>query len=274
MVIADAEDVDPRLCEFCSMTTLIPSLENSKNLERWRRLESAKRQLHTQLRALGLPPYGMHASTHEPEPLTYEFVEKAVSTDNAPIMMGHDLGRITILVEEADAGYREGLREELGEPQRTLVRHFRHEIGHYIDLVGVSDDRRDEYIELFGDPQAIDYGQAKDNYYANPPHEAVLWQQGFVSKYATMHPWEDFAETVDAFLDLAAVIQVASDHSLLTIKNAKELASQPVIEQYREIALLSNELNFSRGLEMLVPEIITEPVRLKLAFVASLCQND
>ncbi len=271
MVVRDRSAETLSLCEYCELTTVIPPLDNPRNLLRWRRLEAAKRQLHVQLRSLGLPPYSFDPTIESVPPLTYEFVEKGAATEDSPITMGHQEGKITIVAEEADAGYREGLREQLGEPQRTLVRHFRHEIGHYIDLVGVSDSRRDEYIGLFGDPMAVDYGEAKDAYYAQTTN-GNHWQDGFVSKYATMHPWEDFAETVDAYLDLAAVIQVANDHALLTVKDCRELCSKPVIEQYRELALLSNELNFSRGLEMLVPEIISEPVRHKLEFVASLCQ--
>jgi hypothetical protein len=269
-MIEKKEDSDPNaLCEFCTLTTVIPSLENPRNLVRWQRLESAKRQLHSQLRALGLPPYKVDKSIASVPLLSYEFVEANAVASNSPITMGHTSGKITILVEEADAGYREGLREQLGEPQRTLVRHFRHEIGHYIDFVGVPQHRRNEYTALFGDPLAVDYDVARQNYYQNP--DAIQWPMKFVSKYATMHPWEDFAETVDAFLDLAAVIQVANDHETVKVNSSRELATKKVLDQYQEIALLSNELNFSRGLEMLVPEIISEEVRKKLEFVASLC---
>ena len=265
-----------KLCEYCELTTVIPPLGDPVNLLRWQKLELAKRQLHSQLRALGLPPYAVDPDVPSVPPLTYEFVEKRAAKDGAPVMMGHCDGKITMLAEEADSDYRERQRENLGEPQRTLVGHFRHEIGHYIDLVGVSPARRGEYIALFGDPQAIDYGEAMQAYYANhadPLDPGITWQSGFVSKYATMHPWEDFAETVDAFLSLAAVMQVAHDHGMVDVPDAAALVAEEMLERHREIALLSNELNFSRGLGMLVPEIISEQVRQKLAFVASLCRS-
>ncbi len=260
------------LCRLCKLTTLIPPLSNPSNLVRWRRLELAKRQLHSQLRTLGLPPYAIDKRISAVPRLAYHFVElNSTSPTGSPIMMGHELGKITIVAEEADTSYRERQRESLNEPQRTLIGHFRHEIGHYIDFVGVHADRRAEYIDLFGNPNEVDYQLAKNNYYAAA--EPVAWQTHYISKYASMHPWEDFAETVDGFLDLAAVMQVASDHGIMDISTPVQLCDPGILSEYREIALLSNELNFSRGLDMLVPEIISEEVRRKLEFVASLCQN-
>lgn len=265
---------DGVLCEYCELTTVIPPLDNPGNILRWQRLELAKRQLHMQLRALGLPPYAFVESTQVVPPLSYEFVEKRAE---GSLMMGHCEGKITILAEEADGDYRERQRENLGEPLRTLVGHFRHEIGHYIDLAGVPASRRPAYIALFGDPMAVDYAQAVKDYYqlhANDLDSTAPWQIGFVSKYATMHPWEDFAETVDTFLSLAAVMQVAHDHGLVHVNSVASLVTEDMLRQHREIALLSNELNFSRGLGMVVPEIISDLVRQKLAFVASLCCCD
>ncbi|PRC55862.1 hypothetical protein C6A85_41550, partial [Mycobacterium sp. ITM-2017-0098] len=47
------------------------------------------------------------------------------------VTIGHAGGVITIdLVESRDA-YRESLRVRLGEPYRTMLGHFRHEVGHY-----------------------------------------------------------------------------------------------------------------------------------------------
>ena len=46
-------------------------------------------------------------------------------------MIGHDEGLITINIAEADSPFREKTRKEMGETYRTLLGHFRHEIGHY-----------------------------------------------------------------------------------------------------------------------------------------------
>lgn len=261
------EQPPPTLCEYCELTTIIPPLSSPLNVVRWQRLELAKRQLHIQLRSLGLPPYAFAAEMTGP-PLSYEFVEASAGGPGERPMIGHEAGRITMLAEEADGAYREQQRECLNEPQRTLIGHFRHEIGHYIDLVGVPQARRSEYIALFGDPDAITYEEAKTAYYSAPPGP---WQNQFVSRYASMHPWEDFAETVDAFLNLAAVMQVAGYYDLFHVNSLADLVSGHCLQNYRDLALMGNELNFSRGLNLLIPEIITEAVQAKLTFVASLC---
>jgi hypothetical protein len=46
-------------------------------------------------------------------------------------MTGQKDGVITLNLNEADDLYRERQRHHLGEPYRTLVGHFRHELGHY-----------------------------------------------------------------------------------------------------------------------------------------------
>ena len=47
------------------------------------------------------------------------------------VTTGHENGVITLNILEAQDPYREGERHALGEPYRTLVGHFRHELGHY-----------------------------------------------------------------------------------------------------------------------------------------------
>ena len=46
-------------------------------------------------------------------------------------LTGHANGVITILLSEADSVKRELLKRQMNEPYRTLLGHFRHEIGHY-----------------------------------------------------------------------------------------------------------------------------------------------
>ena len=82
-------------------------------------------------------------------------------------MTGHDNGLITIALEEADDAERERRRTLMREPYRTLLGHFRHEIGHYFWDVLVRDGGLiEEFRRIFGDETA-DYGQALQNYYAN-----------------------------------------------------------------------------------------------------------
>ena len=53
------------------------------------------------------------------------------STAAENVFTGHSEGLITINIAEADDPFREKMRREMGEAYRTLLGHFRHEIGHY-----------------------------------------------------------------------------------------------------------------------------------------------
>ena len=46
-------------------------------------------------------------------------------------MTGHDNGLVTIALTEADDAERERRRAQMHEPYRTLLGHFRHEVGHH-----------------------------------------------------------------------------------------------------------------------------------------------
>jgi hypothetical protein len=109
------------------------------------------------------------------------------------VFTGHDNGLITINLAEADDAERERRRHQMGEPYRTLLGHFRHEIAHYYwaRLVAKSPSLA-QFRELFGDERR-DYGAALQEYYASGA--PADWPERFVSAYASSHPWEDFVET-------------------------------------------------------------------------------
>ena len=52
-------------------------------------------------------------------------------TTGEKVIIGHANGVITIDLVESLDDYRESLRVRLGEPYRTMLGHFRHEVGHY-----------------------------------------------------------------------------------------------------------------------------------------------
>ena len=81
----------------------------------------------------------------------------------------------------------------MGEHYRTLLGHFRHEIGHYYwDLLVDGTPMLDRFHALFGE-DSRDYAMALQAHYAlGAPSD---WPQTHISAYATAHPWEDFAET-------------------------------------------------------------------------------
>lgn len=125
------------LCGSCTMNGMIPDLAVPGNLERWARLEAAKRRMLYDLDMIGLTEDWL---ARQATPLQFDFKADAVKRngqrlrlDNGdPIYTGHADGLITINLKEADPVERERSRIEFGERHRTLVGHFRHEVGHYV----------------------------------------------------------------------------------------------------------------------------------------------
>lgn len=256
------------LCKWCQFTTVTPNLTRPQNPERWAELERAKRRVLVELRELNLPPFiGTLASTH---PLTFQFLEDLVAPDGqvTKVYTGHEQGVIVINVLEADSVHREQMRVALGEPQRTLIGHMRHEAGHYIDWAYASHVAASEYHELFGDPEAIEYEPALKKYYeVGPPSN---WAQSYASVYATMHPWEDFAETVNLYLDIMAIGVTANDQGLAKIDLSADASTADIVRQILKIVVMVNEFNFDFGFLPLLPERLTPKVIQKLAFVHEL----
>ncbi len=56
---------------------------------------------------------------------------RLLSSAHETVLTGHENGVITIDLAEGDDVHREQLRVEMDEPYRTLLGHFRHEVGHY-----------------------------------------------------------------------------------------------------------------------------------------------
>lgn len=255
----------PGICRWCELTTVIPDLSAPKNLARWSALEAAKRRLLIALEQLHLPPYV--AGVAQRYPLTFQFLAPTVNADGtvAPVSTGHAEGLITINVEEADSDRREATRLALREPQRTLIGHMRHEIGHYLDWCYASKVDFTGYVELFGDPAAVDYEQAKQRHYSQgAPSD---WPAHFVSAYASMHPWEDFAETVNAYLDMMAIAETANDQGLVIINTAATADMATIVAEVLRVAISISEFNSDLGLQLLLPEQLPPPTIAKLAYV-------
>jgi hypothetical protein len=113
------------LCVSCELNTDIPNTDSADAKVAWARLETAKRRLLYSLLGLRLP-----IDRRSPQNATgLAFSFKSSSADE-PVFTGHSEGLITINTAEADDPFREKTRREMGEPYRTLLGHFRHEIGH------------------------------------------------------------------------------------------------------------------------------------------------
>ena len=96
--------------------------------------EQAKRRLIAELFELKLPIVGRDV---DPQ---YGLAFDLLSSEFEKVFTGHEDGVITLDLAEGDDVHREQLRIAMDEPYRTLLGHFRHEIGHYYfyRLVGTS----------------------------------------------------------------------------------------------------------------------------------------
>ncbi len=279
--IVTGPDREPRewFCDCCRYNATIPDLSIPGNREKWYRLEVAKRRLFYDLNLLHLP-YGNAADGFQP-PLSFAFMGDPVPEftgdsafqdgywssigDTERIYTGHRDGRITINLREADPVERMKLREMFGEVHRTLIGHFRHEIGHYYWAVLVRDRLEDAFVRLFGDYATPSYDEALERHYREgPPRD---WAERFLSAYASMHPWEDFAETFSAYLDMASVLDTVHHQGLVTTPNPLPADFEHMSHEYQRLGIALNEVNRTQGLVDLVPEVLIPPVVAKLRFV-------
>jgi hypothetical protein len=201
------EDDPEPLCRACRLNFVIPALDDPAAKESWRRIEIAKRRLVYALLRLGLP---LQSKAEAPDAgLAFSFQQ---GREGAPVSTGHMGGVITLDVAEADDPFREKVRVQLGEPYRTLLGHFRHEIGHYYwSRLVEGSSWLARCRALFGDERA-DYAAARRRHYdLGPPAD---WQDRCVSAYASMHPWEDWAESFAHYLHMADVVETARAHGL------------------------------------------------------------
>jgi hypothetical protein len=139
--------------------------------------------------------------------LAFEFPSDTAAP-TAHVLTGHNNGVITINIAEADDAEREKRRVKLREPYRTLLGHFRHEGGHYFwDRLVKGSAWLQKFRAAFGD-ERCDYGAALDRHYKEGP--PADWQECFVSAYASVHPWEDWAETWAHFLHMTDTLETAA----------------------------------------------------------------
>ena len=262
------------LCASCALTRTRPADDDTSALVQLRVAEAAKRRLLFQLRVLGLPvvPRDEARGTG----VAFDLLSSA----GQPVTTGHAGGVITLDLAESDAVHREKVRTLLSEPYRTVLGHFRHEIGHYFfDVLLAGPDQLAAARALFGD-ERTDYQAALDRHYA---HGApVDWTEGHVSEYATMHPAEDWAETFAHYLHIRGVVHTAASWGLVVrgpqlVGGDEGLAVDPTtLEQVDARTLLAgwlplsyalNAVNRSMGEDDLYPFVLSPVVMTKLAFI-------
>jgi hypothetical protein len=256
------------LCASCRLTSVIPDLEVEGNKEAWYKLEVAKRRLVYTLQNLSLP---LESKSDSPKDgLAFEF--KADTGE--PVLTGHAEGVITINVAEADDAEREKRRVQLHEPYRTVLGHFRHEVGHYYwdRLIRDNQPRLEAFRVLFGDERR-DYGEALKTHYENGP--PANWQERFVSSYSTAHPWEDWAETWAHYIHMIDTLETSASCGLAIEPQVESQAqvTEPaspfrgLINRWFLVTHILNNLNRGLGLRDAYPFVLSEPVIQKLEFI-------
>ena len=257
----------PSLCESCRLTRTIPPETDIEARVEYGRAETAKRRVILELDELGLPMIGRDENPDTG--LAFDLL----SSSEQSVITGHASGLITLDLAEGDDVHREQMRVELDEPYRTLLGHFRHEIGHYYQLVLVDDSVRPAFEELFGNPDD-DYQAALDRHYSQGAPEG--WRQQYVSSYATMHPAEDFAETFAHYLhirdtlDTAAAFAMAPAGSTLDSVLPGDVGFDRIIEWWLPLTWSLNQINRSMGHQDLYPFVLPEKVLEKVRFVHNL----
>jgi hypothetical protein len=255
-----------KYCLSCALTRTIPNLGLPQNILLWRRVEQAKRRLVYDLARLGLP-----LVDHEGTPLAFDILSEEAG--DKPIMTGHLEGLITLSLSEADDAEREARRTAFREPYRTLLGHFRHEVGHFYWNVLVNQTKLQKPFRLIFGDERQNYGELLQRYHART--DRSYDRQAFISEYATSHPWEDWAETFAHFLHIVSTLDTASSLPLSLDERAQRTLVDPYLEKdfeallssWAPVAYTMNELNRSMGLGDAYPFELTQAVRGKLHFV-------
>jgi hypothetical protein len=171
-------------CLADSLIRREPEADDTVAVEKLASTATALRRLAYQLIDIGLPvdPFWSREGG-----LAFDLLSSYSSGERVKI--GHAGGVITIdLVESLDA-YRESQRVRLGEAYRTVLGHFRHEVGHYYQTILVESGPGvarylDECRAIFGDERADYQAEIARHYKFGAPAD---WSESYISEYATMH---------------------------------------------------------------------------------------
>jgi hypothetical protein len=270
-------------CDCCALTRARPNDHDGPGMAAWARAQAAARRLLYQLDDLGLPVVGR---TVDPvRGLAFDLLHSAGEN----VITGHVDGVITIDLAEGDDGHREALRVRLAEPYRTLLGHFRHEVGHWYWMRLIeTGPALEPFRQLFGD-ERVDYGASLQAHYEGDP--PVHWEQHYVSVYATAHPWEDWAETFAHYLHIRDTLQTAAAFGIVVTGPELETPPDPdaplvavpleeptggfgaLVDTWLPLTYALNAVNRSMGKDDLYPFLLSPAVIEKLRFVHRLVSS-
>lgn len=265
-------------CVACRHNRIVPDLSAGTNLHSWSKMEMAKHRLFYTLLLLDLPT--PNRRDNPKTGLVFDFLTDTPGPSGSKVLTGHEDGLITLAVAEADDAEREARRAQMGEPYRTLLGHFRHEVGHFYWDVLIRDcGRLSDFRETFGDERQ-DYGDALRQHYSKG--SSTDWHHRFVSAYAGSHPWEDWAETWAHYLHIVDGLETAGafglqvhpnidpDHALETVPGVNPYDTEHFevfVRRWLPLTIALNAMNQSMGMNDLYPFILSPVVINKLVFI-------
>ncbi|WP_438352847.1 zinc-binding metallopeptidase family protein [Microbacterium sp. CJ88] len=268
------DDAESGRCISCRLTRRRPEANDTVALEKLAKTEEAKRRLLLQLADLGLPITPWYVTKGG---LGFDLVSSLSHGERVTI--GHANGIITIDLAESLDDRREALRVRLGEPYRTMLGHLRHEVGHYFQNVLLTDESAwTRCRELFGDERASCRDALQRHYRTGAPEG---WQASYISEYATMHPWEDFAETFAHYLHITGTLQTAAaigirldaavtslrDTDVVPLESYEDRPVHSLLKDWEWMSRAFNRINRSMGFGDLYPFTLVPAVRTKFEFV-------
>ena len=287
------EDEDEVLCFACRFNETIPDLTVVEHIPLWKKMETAKRRAIYTLKAFTLPlrtfsedpKGGLGFSFTTDRDVNDHFVSRL--EDQEPVFTGHNCGHITINLAEANDVARSHTKLAMGERYRTLLGHFRHELGHYYfdKLIAGNPVKHALCKKYFGDDE-LSYQKALDKHYKNGAPKN--WRDAYISEYATMHPYEDWAETWAHYMHIMDTLETAKNFSItgsttgisseaqdvddLTLPQdayffSGQTSITTILDTWIDFSVILNSLNRSMGMNDAYPFVLTEPVRTKLSFV-------
>ena len=167
--------------------------------------------------------------------------------------------------------------------------HFRHEIGHYYwDRLIAGTAWHEKFRALFGDERE-DYAAAlRRNYESGPPAD---WRDQHISSYASVHPWEDWAECFAHYLhlvdsldtalgfglsgdDIEAEVEPFKPEDLYDPEDADAKRVLSLVNSWMELVSALNELARSMGQQDFYPFVMSRPVLRKLHFIQLMVKGE
>ncbi|WP_018240760.1 putative zinc-binding metallopeptidase [Ensifer sp. BR816] len=275
--LVDADDPNP-LAIPARYNRIIPNTDTPQGLERFHKIGAAQRHLFYSILRFDIP---CPDRASDPDGgLVFDFLEDTIDDFGhlIPAMTGHEDGLISLRAAEADDVVRETVRVSMGEPYRTLLGHFRHEIGHFFfQQLVAGTDMLAEARQLFGDERQ-DYDAALQRHHGEGP--AADWQQSFISAYAGCHPAEDFAECWAHFFHIVDTLESARAFGLsiepfrhsdleaeVTFDPYRADSARQLVDAWVPISLALNTFQRSMGQGDIYPFVLAPPVIEKLDFI-------